>query len=457
MVSALAQMDEARGVRLNPNFERSSTLNDIDEGYMLYNPIDRRTGKVNLQEQARIASTYFPHDLGSPRAYMQKTSAALKILEEAMYGGRVGRARFLEAISYDDFNYIMQDTIYRRMMEKWQVPDSPFEDLCREIKVPTMQRPGKLFTLDGLETPIPLVLPGEQPTLRSPYDSGIAIRPYKYMTDVELLWETMVEDDLNALGDIPNRLDNAIKASRGRIYTLLYAKQTGFRNGASEPFSQVQNDKILNPTLDPARDDVNPIRNLLQANQSNHSTPINAPLSLPAIQAARSQMSKFLSPDGNPIDVKVVHLVVGVGQRELANNVLGAQQYTMERSGGIPATNNAGFVRMQVGSEATSGIRLHVDPYLHVVADAGNIADTMWMLVAEKDIARPLFFKCSLAGYEAPIIQRRVPMYRGVGQNQGSSVDWISTGFRCGFILGTQWGDARGAIASFGTGGNSPA
>ena len=75
------------------------------------------------------------------------------------------------------------------------------------------------------------------------------------------------------------------------------------------------------------------------------------------------------------------------------------------------------------------------------------------MLTADKNIARPLFAYCLLAGYEQPIIQRRVPNWRGVGgRDNDKSVDWISTGFRCGFIRGTQWGDARGAIVSTGQG-----
>ena len=73
----------------------------------------------------------------------------------------MGRSKFLEAISYDDFSYIMQDTIYRKMLGKWAVPRSPMQMFSKEIKVPTMQRPGKLFTLDGIEVPLELVNPGE--------------------------------------------------------------------------------------------------------------------------------------------------------------------------------------------------------------------------------------------------------------------------------------------------------
>ena len=442
--------EERNGIRTNfSTISISETLDDArEEGYMVYNP---RT----LLEQARIASSFFNWGGRTPQgqmsAYMQKTKNAMRIMEQAQMGSLAGRTLLREAISYDDFNYIMQDTIYRKMMEKWEVPDAPLPAFAREIKVPTMQRPGKLFTLDGLETPIPLVHPGQQPETRYPYDSGIAIRPYKYMADVELLWETMIEDDLNALSDIPSRLDNAVKVTLGRIYSQLYAKKTGWKDDAAgDPFYVINNDKILNPTL--AAASAAGIDNKLLANMDLYGTAANARLSLPALQAARSQVAKFLSPDKNPISVKVMHLVVGVGQEEVAKNILNAQSYVMERAGGIPSAGgpNSGFVRMEARRDAIAGINLHVDPYLHVIVD-GSTSDKMWMMVASPDISRPIFAYCVLAGYEKPILQRRVPNYRGIGMNNGQSVDWISTGFRVGFIRGIQWGDARGAIASDGS------
>ncbi len=437
-------MQETVGVRMSPWMDVSTVLNDYDKDFMMYNP-------SNLIEQQQIAAIQMPQFFATPSQYVAKTRAAVRLIEDVQHGrgGIMGRARLIEAISYDDFNYIMQDIIYRKMLEKWAIPDSPYENWSKEIKVPTMQRPGKMFTLDGIETPIPLVHPGEQPTLRSPYDSGIAVRPYKYMADVELLWETMLEDDLNALSDIPSRLTNAIKATKGRINTGTYADAGGFKDTLGDPFFVTNNDKILNPTL--AAASAKGISNKLLAN-ARFGIASDAVISLPAIQAARTQISKFLSPDGNPIDVKLMHLILGNGLGEIARNILGAQSYEMERAGGLTGgANNAdpGFVRMTVSKDSIAGLNLHIDPYLHVVV-TGGMEDTMWMMVADKNIARPMFAHCLLAGHEMPIVQRRVPNYRGVGQNNGQNVDWISTGFRCGFIYGTQWGDARGAVASNG-------
>lgn len=440
MVLQQTMTDEAAGIRLS-EVSRSTVFNDQDPDYMNYSP-------SSLMEQAQIASKYFQR-YAYPSAYKHDVAAYCSLLEQVKSGSMRAKTTFLEALAEPDFNYIMQDTLYRQMLGKWAVPDSPFPEFAKEIKVPTMKRPGKMFTLDGLEGPMPLVHPGEEPNIVYPFDSGIAITVGKYMHQVEILWETLVEDDLNALGDIPSRLVNKVKSTEGRIYTGLYAKSDGWKNGTQEPFNQTCNDKILSPRLDGT--DV--IQNQLRANDAFGITN-NAPFSLPAVQAARTQVSQFRSPEGNPIDVKMMHLVVGVGLQEIANNVMGSR-YVMERAGGMQAGTgtNEGFVRVELPGGQFAGIRLHVDPYLHVVADGGSgIADKMWMLVAGKDIARPMFAFARLAGHEAPIVQRRIPIWRYTMGSDKHGTDWISTSFRVGMIVGTQWGDARGAICSFGDG-----
>ena len=444
------------------NFERSSVMNDLDRDWEYYNPVQNimakgrdLNNKTLLAEQFRIAAHHFPQSMGYPQQYMSKMDVAAGVLREALSGSRMGRAKFLEAISYDDFSYIMQDTIYRKMLGKYAVPRSPMERFSKEIKVPTMQRPGKMFTLDGIEVPLELVHPGEQPTLRYPYDSGIAVRPWKYMADVEILWETLLEDDLNALGDIPDRLNNAVQVTKGRLNTMLYADASGWRTGDGGPFNVANNDKILNPTL--AGASAAGINNILEVN-NNHGTAANAKLSLPAIQAIRSQISKFRSPDGNPIDVSLVHLIVGNGLEQSARALLRAQEFVVENSGAGGQQGTAGgqgFVRARLSPEIIGGIQLHVDPYLHTIVSNGE-EDTMWMMVSDPNLARPMFAHCLLAGYETPFLARRVPQYRSIGSSGagggGNNIDWISTGFRIGFIYGTQWGDPRGAIASRGTG-----
>ena len=436
---------------LNLNWDQpSSRIFEVDPGFMWYNPQGRNTTEL-FEAQHKIAATYFPQSLQYPRQYYAKTEAAGRLMESAVSGDRIGMAVFKEALSFDEFQYIMQDTLYRRMLAKWAIPRSPFKEFSHEVKVPTMYRPGKMFTLDGIETPLPLVNPGEQPTIRYPYDSGIAVRPYKYMADVEILWETILEDDLNALGDIPNRLNNAIQITMGRIFTKTYADSAGWKDSAdSDPFYVTNNDKIRNPTL--SSTSAAGIANVLVAN-TQQGTPAHAPLSPASIRAARSQMAKFLSPDGNPIDISLIHLVVPAGLQEVAATIQATTRILQERGGGLRDDGTSGLMRLEVNSNPLSGIKVHVDPYLHTVVTDTAIQDSMWMLLADKDIARPLFCHCVLAGHETPVVMRRLPNYQSIGGGPGRNLmDMQSTGFRCGLIIGTQWGDPRGAIVSLGNG-----
>ena len=260
---------------------RTATVQPEDRDYIA-------TAPRTLLEQARNASEYFPWRIQSLNSYLRLTEDVHTMVNNALEGGRVHKAALIEAISYDDFNYIMQDTLYRQMLDRWAVPDSPFEAFSREIKIPTLQRPGKLFTLDGIEKPIGLVHPGQMPEVRHPYDSGLVIRPYKYMADIELLWETLIEDDLNALGRLPQMLDTAIKVSMARIFTQTYAKNTGFNDGTGEIFNATNNDKITNPTLSATTAML--VENTLKAN-TNFGVSDNDNFSLTALQAAQTQMS----------------------------------------------------------------------------------------------------------------------------------------------------------------------
>lgn len=438
-------MDEQSGLRQGQlQVADLSERNFVPGGYFEYNP-------NNLMEMAQISSRFF-QDMSSPRQYFRKVSNFMELYNEMQNGVRGSQATFRENLSYDDFQYIMQDVLYRKMLEKWSVPRSPYRSFSREIKLPTVNRAGKMFTLDGLEGIAPVLVPGEQPTVRYPQDSAIAVKVYKYGFDVEILWETLIEDDLNALGDIPDRLNNAYQGTIGRIFTGMYADSGGFRDGApGDPFFVSNNDKILNPSLgtsDPAG--VNNV--LADWSDSSYGTPPNAQLTMPALQAARAQVSEFLSPvDRNPIDVSVTHLVVGSQLESVARNIVGAEDFVTERGGGLPGGvgTNDGLVRLRIGRNAVGTVNIHVDPYLHVVA-ASTQARTMWMLLADPGLARPLFCYAVLAGHESPLIARRIPQWRGVGSSGGTSTDWISTGFRLMFLIGAQWGDARGGIVSAG-------
>ena len=432
------RLDEMAGFRQG-SLEVDAPWERLADGYMYYSP-------QSFMEMAQVASTQF-QDMSFPRQYERKVHKALEIFNGVQSGSRMAKATFMEALSYDDFNYIMQDVLYRRMLDKWKVPRTPYESFAKEIKSPSLLRPAKMFTLDGLEGRAPQLMPGQQPEVRYPQDSAIGIRPYKYGFDVEILWETLIEDDLNALGDIPDRLNNAFQSTIGRLYTGLYAGPDGFREtGRGDLFRIANNDKILNPSLN----DANPagVNNKLEAWPS-YNTPANGRFNLTSFQAARAQVGKFLSPvDRYPIDTSLVHMVYGSGMQGIVDNVL-LGSVTMERAGGEQAAGDNGMMRISLPAGQVS-IQKHMDPYLHVVVDDMK-EDTMWMLLADPGRSgRPLFFYCVLAGYEQPMIARRIPNYRGVGSGAGSTVDWISTGFRMMFIRGADWGDPRGGIASDG-------
>ena len=448
--------DHVNGIRMGP-FDRSfNFMEEGDKDWFMYNP-------SNAVEQQQVASHFF-QSMAFPRQYQRKMANAIHIIQESMLGGRRGadgRHEFKEALGEDDFNYIMQDILYRKLLEGWDVPETPFEQMSMEIKPPTPKRPGKLFTFDGLTRPFGRVNPGEVPDLRYPYDSGIAITVAKYMADVEILFETFLEDDLNALGRIPDALRMAVRATKGRLYTGLYANRTGWRrSNVGDPFFVTNNDKILNPELSTT----NPrgIGNVMTANPQ-FGIAANAEFSIPAVQSLMTQISLFLSPDGNPTDISAMYLLHGYALREIVQNNYQMASTVSERAGGLQAGAGAGqgLFRLNSSRNVLSGITPVVDPYLHVVADQNGAGGrpahtTMWGLFASPSAGRPLWLHAKLAGYEKPVLMRRIPQYRGIGGSMGAGVgaetNWHSTGFRVGFFQGEQWADARGGGVTSGQG-----
>ena len=421
-----------------------TTLNDMPAGFY-------RSEAKNTEGQMMEAAVIHPQKLGHPAQYMEARSYLLNILEQTQQGARFGKTRFLEALSSNDLNFVFQDIIQREVMDMYVIPDSPFSQFSKMKTCDLMERPVKMFGLEGLAGPMGFLHPGEPPDMVYPYDSQILIRPYKYGRAIKLLWEVLIDDDLGVLKDLPKFLDQSFKSTEGILNTMTYADSGGFADVAAQDVFGANNDKILDPALSSSAPSVS---NTLLAN-ADHGTSAHQELSLPGIEAAMTQLAEQLSPrDEMPINVKGVYLVVGVGQEIRAQNLLGALKFVTENPGQGGATSTdtgGGFIRNEFKAKALSGIRLVVDPYLHIVAST-SLARKMWMLVADPESnPRMTFASCKLRGYEKPIIERERPLWVSVTGNE-QNTDWISTGFRQMIIHGTQWGDPRNVVASNGTG-----
>ena len=422
-----------------------TTLNDMPPGFY-------RSEAHDTRGQMMEAAAVRPEKLGHPAQYMQAREHLLNILEQTQKGARFGKTRFLEALSSNDLNFVFQDIIQREVMDMYEVPDSPFSQFSKMKTCDLMERPVKMFGLEGLAGPMGFLHPGEPPDKVYPYDSQVLIRPYKYGRAIKLLWEVLIDDDLGVLKDLPKFLDQSFKTTEGILNTMTYADSGGFADVAQQDVFGTNNDKILDPALSSSAPSVS---NTLLGN-AQAGTAAHAELSLPGIEAAITQLAEQLSPrDEMPINVKGVYLVVGVGLETRAQNLLGALKFVTEnpQQGGMSSANaNAeGFIRNEFKAKALSGIRLVVDPYLHIVADAAK-ARQMWMLVADPEVnPRMTFASCKLRGYEKPIIERERPLWVSVTGNE-QNTDWISTGFRQMIIHGTQWGDPRNVVASMGSG-----
>ena len=109
------------GVVINEfvNYGREDINAGVDDGCYIYAPKSR-------EEQMRIAAHFFPAELGTPQAYARKTAACAQLMEEIKHTrGLRSRSILQEAISHNDFTFIMGDALYRELIAGYGVPDSP--------------------------------------------------------------------------------------------------------------------------------------------------------------------------------------------------------------------------------------------------------------------------------------------------------------------------------------------
>jgi hypothetical protein len=190
----------------------------------------------------------------------------------------------------------------------------------------------------------------------------------KYGRQFDISWEAVINDSMGAFADMPSRFADAAIRSEARAVTDLYASAAGPDVGLfGAPIADVDGQNVTN-------------LGALALTAGN-------------LQITLALMASQTDPNGEPISVRGVHLVVppaleytmlAIMNSPLLQQIAGAV--------GLPTTN----IIPQLG------LKGHVDPYLPVVDASGNRNGT-WYLFAEPSQGAALEM-AFLQGYESPEI-----------------------------------------------------
>lgn len=344
--------------------------------------------------------------------YARKLSEATDLVAR-VYAGKTPVYRLREAMTTSDFPFLFGDIIDRQLLANYQATTPHWSAIARRGTVPDF-RMVKRFYVNGAEGQLAVV--NEQ----APYPAAaVTDGKYEYAVEkygrvVPFSFEAMVNDDLDALKDMPARLAKAASRSEDRFATELYCGSTG----------------PISPFYD-----------------ASNTVPGNPVLNLQSLGDAVELLMSQVDADGEPIDVSAINLVVPPGLYVTAMNLKEMLVADINVRGG---SNNS---RVQTRNWLAAGLNIVANPFIPLVA--GTNGKTSWWLFGSPSIGRPAMEIGFMRGYEGPQVFMKVPdqVRIGGGANvmDGSFIN-DSIEYKVRHIYGGTTMDKKSTVASNGSG-----
>jgi len=362
---------------------------------------------------------------GADAQYMQKLAEAAKFVQEILSGRRPAY-HLQEAMTTADFPQLFGDILDRQVLANYREAPQVYRAFTKVETVRDFRFVKRFPYAAGGGARLDLVPEQKNYPVRAVADSTpYQYHVHKYGSKMPFSWETIINDDLDMLKDVPERFGRAARATESHFATSLYVDANGpaaaFYNAGNRNVVTVAAGALLN----------NPV------------------LSLPGLQDALRLLALKTDADGNPIVLSMVHLVVGPALMITAQNILNALQLELTTDGGDANRRLIALNWMK------NKVQLHVEPWIPIVANVAN-ADTSWWLFADVNDGPPAIVMGFLRGHEEPEMFMKSPNAVRVG---GGTVDPMqgdfdtdSLEYKVRHVLGGTTMDPNMTVASNGTG-----
>lgn len=351
----------------------------------------------------------------NPR-YQAQLGEAISLVAD-VYTGRRRPHLLMEALTTSDFPQLFGDILDRQVLAAYQETPRTWQNYTKRSTVRDF-REVKRFRVDGGEGVL------EEVPEKTPYpEAAVTDDVYtwsvkKYGRRMPFSWEAMINDDLQALRDIPERFGRAARRSEERFATALFVDA----NGPHASFYTGGNANIV--TGNPA-------------------------LSLPALQTAFTVLSEQVDSDGEPIMIDMVELVVPPALEVTAQNILNATEVWLNENGGAAnqQVHTVNWIRTK--------LHLSVNPYIPIVANNAN-GNTSWFMFANPNNGRPALEMGFLRGHEEPEIFMKTSNAQRIGGGLSDPMDgdFDTDGieYKVRHVLGGGRIDPKMSVASQGDG-----
>lgn len=356
-----------------------------------------------------------------PANWQDRVSECARVLSEAYSGGYRAQYHLREAMTTSDFPLLFGDVIDRTVLAGYQEAPYSWSTWCRRGSVPDF-RSVKRFRIDGAETIL------TQVDQLAPYPEAKLTDNYytysltKYGRKLPFAWETLINDDLDALKDTPMRFGVGARRSEEKFATSLIATSAG-------------PDSTFFTTAH---------KNLCTVAQG--AVTANAPVGIAGLQDMMTVLFNMVDYESEPIDVQGLVWMVPPAQYISAMNVLHATQLI------IGASTDA--QRILTSNWIQANLKVVKNSYLPIIdTTSGNKAH---YLFADPSVSRPAVEIGFLRGHETPEIFMKSPnsVRIGAGEPDPMQGDFNndSIEYKLRHVFGGVTMDYKAAVASTGAG-----
>ena len=347
-------------------------------------------------------------------------AAAMNLLDnKAGDPSHLHEYKIKEAITTTDFPYLLGQVLERDILARYQTAPTNWQPY---VKIRTVKdfRTVALHKVQGNDNVLDKVLEKGEYLVSAMDDSYYSLAVAKYGRQFDISWESLINDYMDAFGDIPQRFADAAVNTEAYNTTALITSATGPNAGLfGATITDVDGGAITN-------------RGTLQLTATNLATTL-------ALMAAQQDIL------GKPLGVRGVHLVVPP-----ALEVAGRQIITSTELRSAMTYPQQGTTKNVL---AEMGLQLHVNPWLPVIDVSGN-GNTTWYLFAEPSQGAAVYVG-RLRGHEQPeICMKASDKVTTAGGNLSPySGDFATDNifYRLRVVWGGVQGDPRFAYAQIGT------
>jgi hypothetical protein len=307
-------------------------------------------------------------EVPKPEGYEQKLKETIDLLSNAQ-GFPQHRHEYLlrEALTTSDFPYLFGDVLDRQVLASWKATDPVWKKIVKMGKVPRIypQVGGYRFAITGGDQYLAEVAEkGEyQASERDELRDAVYVKKYGRQFDIS--WEALINDDLGALQDTPERFGKAAVRTEHRLVSATYVNDLGTHAGGNLYENGVNEDVLA--------------------------------LTIANLETCVARMVAFTDVNGEPIWNRPKYLVVGPALEFTARQILTSAN-KMWLTDADDVTPPAAYPMTNVISQY--GLELVIDPYIPIL-DA-SYPGSWYLFSNPADIAAMEYDY--LSGHERPEI-----------------------------------------------------